>query len=644
MQRFLPLLFLLGSAQIFAQSITWLSPCSDKTYCLDPGSCTEGTVFLAENATTICGNGYLNYSYKIDLFFNGSIDIQSSEDTVNQAFPVGTHEIIWRANDNCGNVSTACRYLFTIKDCNPPNLLCINGLTQNLEFPECEAKFKLRDFILQVSDNCTPNQELDFGMKLVNDTTSGFPKDTSMTFGICEQGLHVLRIFVRDENGLTNQCNSYVLVQNNNGLCNCNIDANLGLRGCARNTDSSVLANYTIRAELKGTPLQGAPFTKPLQKSYQDSCFQATYADLPLNGVYSGSVRALRAGDPLVGVSTFDLVTINKHILGQQAFTSFFQVLASDVNQSKSISTFDIIEIRKLILGIYDTFPNAPSWRLILPMPDTNLTAFAAVRDTYAFSVPNLMADTVLKGFEFVGVKMGDANQNASLQGQQALDRGNSKPLLLHTSDHWLEAGEQRWIPIYLSENVNLDGWQLALQSDPGRLKIRDVRGIPPDFISLNSDSELRISCVYDTPLDLEGSTPLIEVLVAAVQSGDISTALLLNSSRLAPEAYFAEGEALRRPMELAIGRNQQPNIVVFPPRPNPFTEQTVFDVELGAAQELSLELFGLNGERVHQTVYSLEAGRHSLIIPAAALPGAGVWTYRIVAGELVKTGRLVRF
>lgn len=644
MQRFFTLLLLLGSAQVSTQSINWITPCGNQTYCLDPGSCTEGTVFLTEKAVTTCGNGYLNYSFKIDLYNNTSIDIQSSEDTIHQALPEGTHQIIWRVNDNCGNVSTDCRYLVTIKDCNPPNLLCLNGLTQNLEFPECDAKFDLHDFILNVNDNCTPYADLEFGMRLVTDTTSGFPKDTSLTFGICEQGLHVLRISVRDENGLTNQCNSYVLVQNNSGLCACNIDANVGLQGCAKTSNNTKLENYTVRVELQGVPLQAQPFTQPQQKTYQDSCFNMTFPDLPLNGAYSGSVRAQRAGDPLAGVSTFDLVTINKHILGQQSFTSFFQVLASDVNQSKSISTFDIIEIRKLILGVYDTFPNTSSWRFILPMPDSNLTNFAAVRDTYAFNVPNLMADTLLKGFNFIGIKMGDANQNASLQGAAAQERGEAPaPLHLITPEQQLEPGKSYWIPVYPTESINLDGWQLALQATEGRLDIRDIRGIPPQYISLKPSGELRISCVYDAPRQVDPSSPLFEILVTPNQRMALSTALQLSNSPLNPEAYPSAGLDQRRPVMFEIGSGKTPEVVFFPPRPNPFSEQTVFEVGLKAAQKVNLELFSLNGVEIYKASFPLEAGSHRLTVPGNALPAKGVLTYRIVAGDLVQTGRLVR-
>lgn len=640
MHRFLPLLFILGTCQLTAQSITWVTPCTNQTYCLNPGSCTEGTVFLTEKAVTVCSGGFLNYTYKIDLFNDGSINIQSSEDTVHQAFPIGTHKIIWRANDNCGNVSTDCTYLFTIKDCNPPNLLCINGLTQNLEFPECEASFNLHDFILNITDNCTPVNELEFGLRLSSDTTSGFPTDTSLTFGICEQGLHTLEVFVRDENGLTNQCNSYVLVQNNSGLCPCNIDANLSLSGCVESADGATLDNYTIRANLDGIPLQGQPFSKVLLQNSTDSCFTATYADLPLDGAYSGVVRAQRLGDPLVGVSTFDLVTINKHILGQQLFHSFFQVLASDVNQSKTITTFDIIEIRKLILGIYDTFPVAPAWRFILPMPDTNLLAFDAVRDTYAFQLPVLAGDTTLNGYNFIGIKMGDANANASFQGVE--DRG--APLPVQITNQWLEPGSRLLVPLKLQEAVQLDGWQLAIRANKNLLEIVDVNGVSPQSVALGENGSIRIACVYDSPIAFVKDEALVYLLVEAREGLYLSDALSLNNSQLAAEAY-TPGNVPIRPLLVQIGLYPTADgILIFPPRPNPFAEKTIFELSLDAPQIVRLEIASLTGQLIFQAEYSLEAGSHTLQVPGTELPGSGVWAYRLVAGSQVSAGRLVKF
>ncbi len=69
--------------------------------------------------------------------------------------------------------------------------------------------------------------------------------------------------------------------------------------------------------------------------------------------------------DPLNGVSTFDLVLINRHILGLQPLGSPYKMIAADANASRSITTFDIVEFRKLILGIYTALPNNTSWRFV---------------------------------------------------------------------------------------------------------------------------------------------------------------------------------------------------------------------------------------------------------------------------------------
>ena len=66
----------------------------------------------------------------------------------------------------------------------------------------------------------------------------------------------------------------------------------------------------------------------------------------------SYTITPFKDGDPLQGLSTWDLVLISKHILGLAPFTEPWQLIAADLNCSGTITTFDIIEARKLILGI----------------------------------------------------------------------------------------------------------------------------------------------------------------------------------------------------------------------------------------------------------------------------------------------------
>jgi hypothetical protein len=64
-----------------------------------------------------------------------------------------------------------------------------------------------------------------------------------------------------------------------------------------------------------------------------------------------------KPGDPIAGVSTFDLVRIAKHILNIEPFDGDWQFTAADVNCSGTVTTTDIVHIRRLILGLTDTLP-----------------------------------------------------------------------------------------------------------------------------------------------------------------------------------------------------------------------------------------------------------------------------------------------
>jgi hypothetical protein len=69
------------------------------------------------------------------------------------------------------------------------------------------------------------------------------------------------------------------------------------------------------------------------------------------------------------GITTFDLVTIQRHIL-QIDTLSNIQVLASDVNGSGSASASDLLSMRKVILSIQDNFSINKSYLSVLSACD----------------------------------------------------------------------------------------------------------------------------------------------------------------------------------------------------------------------------------------------------------------------------------
>ncbi len=638
MNRLLLLVFTLFCHQVHGQAITWISACSDKTFCLNQNSCDEGDVLMFETAVTSCfSSQFVGYSYRIDLFNNGGLDIQSSADTVTGPFPFGTHKITWRATDNCGNLAQ-CTYLFTIQDCTPPALLCISGLSQNLEI-NCTTDITAGDFILNVSDNCTPVNELEFGMR-ESGNGSGFPTETTVSFDSCDIGEHNVEIWVKDGDGLVNQCNSVITVQDNdNGsVCVCGIGSDVALQGCARTGANTRLDSFILRADLAAVPAQGAPYTLPLEQTEQDSCFNAVFSTLPLDNDYQVVVRARRDDNPLNGVSTFDLLQTSLHILNVQPFQSLYQWIAADVNLSGSVTTFDIVETRKLILGIYDTFPKAPSWRFVRPLANP-ANFMSAVRDTYLINLPGLAVDTLIPGLDFVGVKMGDTNLSAHFSG----DADDRSALTVALDDILLDAGSEVLIPFFPDGTLDLNGWQIALRVDPYFAEITGLDGVPAENYHLDGGGLLR-ALWFDaqTPQSF-GKTPLFSMKVKILRSARLSEILSQAQAELAGAAFevLPGGVVSARNMAFRFNAVTGASARFFPPAPNPFSTKTEFGLQLSGASTVVLEVFDLSGKNVYAETMAADAGFLSLPLPSADLPGSGLFLYRISTGDEVFSGKI---
>ncbi|MFN0173569.1 MAG: hypothetical protein ACKVU0_02885 [Saprospiraceae bacterium] len=639
---FLPLVFVHVLA---AQQISWITACTDKNFCLTQNSCSQGEVFMVEKAVTNCILGqFINYSYKIDLNNDNVVDIQSSNDTVSGQFPKGTHKITWKANDNCGNLAQ-CTYLFQVKDCQPPNLLCLNGLTQSLDAPICQISFDATQFILAISDNCTPTNQLQIGMRKQGDG-SGFPAQTSLTFGPCEKGFNSIEIWVKDGNGLSNACNNYVLVQDSGNECICNNDSDLYFNGCAKSSANKKLSNFKLKTQFETLPGAAQPMSTNLSQNIEDSCYTVHLDHIPFGNDYQAIISAERPMGPHEGVTTYDLVLISKHILDIEPFTSVYQTVAADVNESNSVSTFDIVEIRKLILGIYDSFPDVPAWRLTRPVANpSQISNLTALKDTYQITLTNLQDDLTFSGFHFVGIKYADVNGSASLTGEPgADDRYDALPVLLRADERWLEAGEEALVRFHLAESSMLEGWQLALEADPDKFQILGVEGLHNDHFTLRGHELRALWADGNGALYKEEST-VFALKIKAVQAGKISQGLFLNSESLRPEVYTSHINSTpdRHPLLLHFGENAHASAIFFPPRPNPFAAETTFEMLLENAAPAQLEVFDLNARRVFSEIYEMDKGFQTLLLPAFALPSKGVFTYRLSVGELVSSGKLVR-
>ena len=67
----------------------------------------------------------------------------------------------------------------------------------------------------------------------------------------------------------------------------------------------------------------------------------------------------------LDGITTLDLVIMQRHILGLKTLDSPYKLIAADINNSKSVTAADLVELRKVVLGVESEFKYNTSWRFV---------------------------------------------------------------------------------------------------------------------------------------------------------------------------------------------------------------------------------------------------------------------------------------
>jgi len=132
----------------------------------------------------------------------------------------------------------------------------------------------------------------------------------------------------------------------------------------------------------------------------------------------SYELHAVRTGEASNGLSVLDLIQVRKHILNLGQLVSPYQLLAADVNASGSISTLDLILIQKIILNIDATFAYVDVWTF-LPADAVfldNANPFVGLSSgSFTFEVPAAQSEAI--HFDIIGIKAGDVNNSADLQG-----------------------------------------------------------------------------------------------------------------------------------------------------------------------------------------------------------------------------------
>ncbi|MCC6411887.1 MAG: HYR domain-containing protein [Saprospiraceae bacterium] len=546
--------------------------------------------------------------------------------------PYGTHKIKWILADGCGN-EKVCEYNFTIKDCKPPNVTCLNGLSTNITNMGMREMF-VADFILDAFDNCTPDNQLLLAIRRSN-TGTGFPTNpdgspqTSVVFTCDDLGTQPVEIWAQDVAGNAGFCETYVIIQDNGNFCSQN---------------SAMVAGALITEEQDGleggsVEITGASNAGPAFSYYDisNNTGQYDFNSIPLFSDYT--VTPIKDDNHLNGVSTYDLVLINKHILGIEPFASPYKMIAADANNSKSITTYDIAELRKLILGINNELNNNTSWRFV----DKNYN-FSNPSNPFSPAFPESKSVAALQSNamedDFVGIKVGDVNNSAIANSLQSIEDRTYGTLFIDIDDREVRAGEMLEVT-FTSSEANTTGYQFTLNFPQ-----MEVYEVMPGR-NMSADNFAAFTDVHAITASVDGDARTFTVKFRANAKGKLSEMLRLSGSITTAEAYDETGERLN----LAFRFNDaQGNSIVsglgfelYQNQPNPFIDKTTIGFHLPEDIEATLKVYDETGRLLLVQQDDFPKGNNAFVLDRALLPIGGVLYYTLETSTDKATRKMIQ-
>lgn len=333
------------------------------------------------------------------------------------------------------------------------------------------------------------------------------------------------------------------------------------------------------------------------------------------------------------GISTMDVLFLQKHILGLRKLKSPYKLIAADINNSGGVTAFDMVLLRQLILSSIDAFPNNRPWRFV----DAN----------FEFTDPtNPFLDKFPESFEiavnaapqldnrFIAIKVGDLNNTVNLEIAAGIAAERvakvQSPINFYANQPTFQKGEEVTIELKLETNRVVEGAQFSLNFDDNHL---DFIGIESDLLIAEDNyaldkNELKFSWTTPEGVKIYADESPLKLRFRAKENGQLADGISLETEFLPAEIYI-ENEVI-----LPIGIKIEKEIALqdfkaYDNFPNPFSNSTNLPFYLPKNSEVNLAVFNTNGQLIYQKNQTFPAGMHSFKIENV-LQEAGIYFYQL--------------
>ncbi|MEM1119268.1 MAG: T9SS type A sorting domain-containing protein [Bacteroidota bacterium] len=605
--------------------------------CLDGGECSKS--FIVEGVDVSDCSEIV--SVRADWTFTPADacqgDIQTGSVEMAEAgfvtpdFGPGQLWINFYATDICGN-EAGCNRDYTIKDCEAPEIICLPGITLNLDSSGIVEVWS-NDFHQEVLDNCSDcYEEEDYIFSFGPDTTQ-----TVRFYGCDELGVKTAQIWVTDPYGNQNFC---AVTFNVKGADICAI---LGQDTTSTPPPAST-ANINGRIVLEnGEALENVSVMANnhlAEMMDQQMTDQSGNYGFEFQRSANVRIQPSKNDDVLNGVTTYDILQMRKHILGYEELASPYQLIAADINRSNAITTADIVALRKVILQVNENFENNTAWRFVRADHQ-----FADPKNPFGETIPESATIAELTQemqVDFVAIKIGDLNGNAigssRLKAAHVEARHNPKTAF-EIADKTLATNGVESITFALPQ-TDIQALQLTLHFDPSLV---DIIHIPAnDQVSItNFGTQFLQRGVLTLSWEAPTNTnePLsFQLKVKAKRAVAVSELFSISSQFTPAVAYDGTGKAYD--LDLSVATSAY-DFTLLQNQPNPFQQSTTIRFTLPAKSQGKLTIYNRTGQTLSTIERSFSKGINE--VQLRDVQQVGLLYYRLQTDFGTRTKKMVK-
>ncbi len=565
--------------------------------------CTEFIILPPTTAIDAC-NGTFLFSYEIDFNSDGIIDITDNGPNASGDYPIGIHTVNYFVEDECGNIGD-CQQVIEVIDGSGEEFSCVETYLLGID----------------ESGTATLSPE-DIGMI---STCMGGSTALSQSIFTCDDcGINEVIFTFTDENGISETCTTNVFVCNLTDTCaDCIPCGGLAIGGTVSTENNLPVEDVIIN--VSGTTAE--IMTDDVGAFYFEGIANNSY-----------SIAPYKDDDPTNGVTTLDLIAIQRHILGISILSSPYQKIAADANNSGSITTLDIVDIQRVILEIDESFNNNTSWRFLeraYNFPDPNNPFTSNYPET--ISINGLVSQQVNN--DFVGVKIGDVN-NSFVANFEHTNIRNKNSIPIYIDDQDVDENEIFEIPIVLNESLPIEGYQFTIGFDSALFEFVSINQFGLEGMTTNNFGVKQINkgillCNWINPnieSNLIEAQTLFSIKLKAKRNTSLHSNIWIENGTLNNEVYLAKADKTIDLYQFEWIFNQHSREFetdktrLFQNAPNPFTETTQIKFFLPEQADVDLSIYDATGRIIWSLQRNFPQGENVINIQGTDLGNEGIY------------------